>query len=106
MANATIIVNRPRSFVVGTYAGTTAAQNINIGFKPAALIFWNVTDQDDLNFWVNSEITTFMNVAAAAAKITAAITAVDNGTVCGFSLPSDSDANEDGKTYAFIAFYS
>ena len=47
-----------------------------------------------------------MNVAAAAAKITAAITAVDNGTVCGFSLPSDSDANEDGKTYAFIAFYS
>lgn len=85
--------------VSGTYAGTTAAQTITIGFRPNWLITWNQTDGADVNFWHSSSLTTFVNVAAAAATVSAAVTVTDHG----FSLPSDSDINADGKTYVFIA---
>lgn len=85
--------------VSGTYAGTTAAQTITVGFRPSWLITWNQTDGDDVNFWHNSSLTTFINVAAAAATVTGAVTVTDHG----FSLPTDSDINENGKTYVFIA---
>lgn len=88
------------SVVTGTYSGTTAAQTITVGFSPSALITWNQTDGDDVNFWHKSSQTTFINMAAAAATITAAVTATDHG----FTLPaSDNDINENGKTYVFIA---
>ena len=104
MAVATRISDKASGPMVFSYAGTTAAQNIHLGFKPAFMIWYNQTDGDDLNFWCKNSITTFVNVAAAAATITAAITQIDNGTVLGFSLPSDSDCNEDGKTYVGIAW--
>ena len=68
------------------------------------MIIYNETDMDDLNFWCKDSETTFMNVAAAAAKITAVIARVDDGTTLGFSLPSDSDVNEDSKVYVGIAW--
>lgn len=87
------------SVMSGTFAGTTAAQTITIGFRPNWIIWWNLTDGDDVNFWHNSVTTTFINVAAAAATITATITVTDHG----FVLPTDADGNENAKTYAFIA---
>lgn len=105
MANATIKVNCPRSHAVFTYVGTTAAQKIHLGFKPSYMIIHNITDGDDVNLWHMSEQTKFVNVAAAAANVSAAVTAVDDADAIGFSLPSDSDINEDGKTYGGIAFY-
>mgnify|MGYP003403951942 CR=1 FL=1 len=105
MAVATILVNRPRHYAVFTYVGTTAAQNIHLGFKPSYMIIGNATDGDDVNFWHKSSQTTFINIAAAAANISAAVASIDNGTEIGFSLPSDSDINENGKTYHGIAFY-
>jgi S1-C subfamily serine protease len=89
---------------VYSYAGTTAAQNIQIGYKPAFMIFYNQTDGDDVNIWCKNSLTTFVNIAAAAGNISAAITQVDDGTTIGFALPSDSDCNEDGKTYVVIAW--
>lgn len=106
MAAATILVNRPRNFAVFTYTGTTAAQNIHLGFKPSYMIIQNATDGDDVNFWHTSSQTTFINVAAAAASVSAAVAPVDDGTTLGFSLPSNSDINEDAKVYHGIAFYS
>lgn len=88
------------SIATGTYAGTTAAQTIEVGFAPSALICWNVTDGDDVNLWHKSMTTTFINIAAAAASVSAVVSATDHG----FTLPaSDNDINENGKTYAFIA---
>jgi hypothetical protein len=89
---------------VYSYAGTTAAQKIHLGYKPAFMIFYNQTDGDDVNIWCKNSLTNFVNIAAAAATVTAAITQVDDGTVLGFSLPADSDCNEDGKTYVVIAW--
>jgi hypothetical protein len=85
--------------VSGTYTGTTAAQTITIGFAPSWVITWNQTDGDDINFWHVSSLTTFINVASAAATITGAITATDHG----FTLPTDADTNENAKVYVFIA---
>lgn len=106
MANATIHTNKPRNFAVFSYAGTTAAQNIHLGFTPVAMIIANITDGDDVNIWFKPDETSFINIAAAAATVSAAVTVVDNGTVIGFALPSNSDINEDGKTYRGIAFYA
>jgi len=106
MAAATILVNRPRNFAFFTYAGTTAAQNIHLGFKPSYMIIHNATDGDDVNIWHTSSQTTFVNIAAAAAGAFGhAVAPVDDGTTLGFSLPPNPDINEDGKTYYGIAFY-
>lgn len=105
MAVATRIVDRPRSYFIGSYTGTTAAQNIHIGFKPAMIIAWNRTDGDTMWFWSKSTLTTQVSVVAAAATNTATMTQVDDGTVIGFGLPSDAVINENAKVYDFIAFY-
>lgn len=104
MPAATRIADQARGPSVFSYAGTTAAQNIHIGFKPAFMIFYNQTDGDDVNLWCKNSITNFVNIAAAAATITAAIDQVDDGTTIGFSLPADSDCNENAKTYVVIAW--
>ena len=104
MANATRVSDQARGPYVGSYTGTTAAQNINIGFKPSAMIIWNRTDGDTVIFWSSAIQTTYVDVVLAAATVTANITQVDNGTVIGFSLASDAVANENAKVYDFIAF--
>lgn len=88
------------STVTGTYTGTTAAQTITLGFRPSAFISWNITDGDDVNFFHIGSLTTFVNMAAAAATVTATWSVTDHG----ISLPTDGDCNENGKVYSFIAF--
>ena len=104
MAVATRIADKANGAFVFKYTGTTAAQNIHIGFKPAYMIIYNQTDGDDVNIWCKDSETTFVNIAAAAASVTATIARVDDGTVIGFSLPSDSDINENAKVYVGIAW--
>src|SRR6185503_14646448 len=87
------------SVISGTYAGTTAAQTITIGFAPSWLIIWNQTDGDTVIYWHKSSQTTYVKVVLAAATVTANLVPVDHG----FTLASDAVANEDGKTYVFIA---
>ena len=103
MANATRVSDQARGPFVGSYTGTTAAQNINIGFKPSALTIWNRTDGDTAIFWSAAVQTTYVAVTTAAATVSAVIAQVDNGTVLGFSLASDAVANENAKVYDFIA---
>lgn len=103
MAVATKIADRVGTWYVGKYTGTTAAQSIYIGFKPSFIIMYNTTDGDDVNIWCKDSATTFVNIAAAAGTITAAVVGVDDGTGIGFSLPTDSDINENGKVYVFLA---
>ena len=111
MANATRIADYPRGHFVGSYAGTTAAQNIHIGFKPSLILAWNVTDGNVLYMWTSASLTTVAALVDAGCSETAltanasVITQVDNGTVLGFALPAcDTVVNENAKTYAFIAF--
>jgi hypothetical protein len=88
------------SVVSGTYAGTTAAQTIEIGFRPSWVIGYNQTDGDTVYIWHNSSLTNYVSIVLAAATTTAAITLTDHG----FVLPaSDTVANENTKTYVFIA---
>jgi len=87
------------SVVSGTYAGTTAAQTITIGFQPSWIIGWNATDGDTTFFWHTSSQTTYVKMVLAAATVTANIVPVDHG----FTLATDAVANEDGKTFVFIA---
>jgi hypothetical protein len=106
MANATRVADMARGWFIGTYTGTTAAQNIHIGFKPAFIFAINATDGDKVWMWskasVHSAAVTLIDTAVSNAAVTVA--AVDNGTVKGFSLPSNADINENGKTYVFVAF--
>ena len=104
MANAVRVSDRARGPFIGTYTGTTAAQNIHIGFKPAYMIISNITDGDTVCFWHASSVTTYVAVTTAAATVTAGVTQVDDGTVIGFSLASDAVLNENAKVYHFIAF--
>lgn len=103
MANATRVADQPRGPFVGSYAGTTAAQNIHIGFVPSMIIAWNRTDMDQIWFWSSANTTNVLSIVLAAAAETAAVTRVDDGTVLGFALPSNAVINENGKTYDFIA---
>jgi hypothetical protein len=104
MATATRVADKTRGPFIGSYTGTTAAQNIHIGFKPALIIGWNRTDGDTLYFWSKAIQTTYVSVVALAATTSAVIAPVDNGTEIGFSLATDAIANEDAKVYDFIAF--
>ena len=104
MANATRVSDRAFGPYVGSYTGTTAAQNINIGFQPAALIVWNRTDGTAVWFFSKAILTTQVSVVLAAATNTATMTLVDDGTTIGFGLPSDAVINANTKVYDFIAF--
>ena len=104
MANATRVADQMRGPFVGSYSGTTAAQNIHIGFKPSFMLIWNRTDGDTVIVWSKAITTTYVAITGAAATVTANIVGVDNGTVIGFSLAADAVANENAKVYDFIAF--
>lgn len=88
------------SFVSGTYEGTTAAQTITCGFRPSWILGYNQEDGDTVFIWHNSSITNYLSIVALAATTTAVITATDHGFVLA---ASDSIANENAKTYVFIA---
>ena len=111
MANATRLADEARGYFIGSYSGTTAAQNIHIGFKPASVMAWNVTDGNVLYWWTVASLTTVAALIDAGCSETgltanaSVITQVDNGTVLGFALPAcDTVVNENSKVYVFMAF--
>lgn len=85
--------------VSGTYAGTTAAQTITVGFRPSWFILYNQTDGDVVFIWHNSLTTAGVSIDTEAATETVTITQTDHG----FALPTNAVVNENGKTYVFIA---
>ena len=107
MANAVRVSDAVRlQPFVGTYAGTTAAQNIHIGFKPNFIWAWNVTDGTTFYMWNSKDIVNIYTVITTAgpAQTAGVITQVDDGTTLGFALPaSDNNCNKNNKTYYFIA---
>ena len=104
MANATRIADVARGPYVGKYTGTTAAQNIHIGFKPSYIKAWNRTDGDTVWEWYKDDTANVAVTTTSVASSAIAITQVDNGTVLGFALPSDAVVNENAKVYVFVAF--
>lgn len=106
MANATLQASLPRGPFIGRYTGTTAAQNIHIGFKPVRIEAYNHTDGDVMWFWSSHDEANLIHITTTAGPVTAAIAVaqVDNGTVTGFSLPSNATINENAKVYCFIAY--
>lgn len=105
MANATRIADFARGPVfIGSYVGTTAAQNIHIGFKPAFMVIYNQTDGDKIGIWCKNDTSNVVTIDTEVATEAVAIAQVDNGTVIGFSLAaSEGSLNENGKTYVFLA---
>lgn len=90
---------------LGKYTGTTAAQNIHIGFKPSFIMAWNFTDNDTLYIWTKDQVAAVTVITTAVANQASAITQVDDGTTIGFALPgSDAVVNENAKVFYFIAF--
>jgi len=104
MANAIRVADTVRGPFVGRYTGTTAAQNIHIGFKPGYIRAWNRTDGDTEWVWSKDDLANVEVITTAVASSAIAVTQVDNGTVLGFGLPSNAVVNEDTKVYVFIAF--
>ena len=104
MANATRVADVARGVYVGTYSGTTAAQNIHLGFKPAFMLIVNVTDGNKIVIWSKVSATTVVTVDTEVATECVAIAQVDNGTVLGFSLPAcTTSGNANGKTFLVVA---
>jgi len=86
--------------VSGTFAGTTAAQTITLGFQPSWFIWYNQTDGDTLNVWHKSSLTNYLTITSAAATTSVAITTTDHGITLA---ASDAVGNENGKTFVFFA---
>lgn len=106
MANATRVSSEARGYFIGHYTGTTAAQNIHIGFKPSHILAWDRTNGDVVWVWSSANITGVVGmIAGTVATNASVITQVDNGTTIGFALPaSNSIVNLDSATYDFIAW--
>jgi len=104
MAVATRAAAPARGPFFGSYTGTTAAQNIHIGFKPIMIMAQNRTDGDTMWFWHKADTANVKTIVALVASQATAVAQVDDGTVLGFSLPSDAVINENTKVYDFVAF--
>lgn len=92
----------------GTYTGTGAALDVNVGFKPIAVLAYNETDGD---------VVALQMQGAAAAK---GLKIVDSGSGTtdisfvssngitlannGFRVGTDSDMNENAKVYRYLAW--
>lgn len=104
MAAATRIADRVRGPFIGKYTGTTAAQNIHIGFKPAYIRAVNWTDGDTEWLWTKDDTSNVVVVTTAVGAQAIAVAQVDDGTTLGFSLPSNAVVNENAKVYYFEAY--
>lgn len=91
---------------VGTYTGTGAAINLELGFVPDWIQIWNVTDGDAKWEWFNGmTAATALTVAAAAAGVGSnGITAYE-GTRGGDSkgLTLGTALSESAKVHRYIA---
>lgn len=104
MANATRQSDQARGWFIGRYTGTTAAQDIHIGFKPALIIAYNQTDGDKIWIWSKNDTSNIVTIDTEVATEAVAVSQVDDGGELGFKLPSNASVNEDTKVYVFIAF--
>ena len=105
MPAATRVSDKASGAFVGSYTGTTAAQNIYIGFKPCYIRAWNLTDGDTEYQWTKNSLTVVLSVVALAASSAAVITGIEDSTGIGFALPaSNAIVNLNTKVYHFIAF--
>lgn len=96
------------TFASGSVAGTGAAINIPLGFKPDYVRVVNVTDADQIDEWFASMTfgTSIQTNTAVATRATNGISPYDgSGTVApGFTIGSG--ISENGKTLAWFAMRS
>ena len=104
MPAATRVSDKATGPFIGQYTGTTAAQNIYIGFKPAYIRAWNATDGDTEWVWTKNDLTAVLAITTAAASSAVVITGIEDSLGIGFALPSNAVVNENAKVYHFIAF--
>ena len=104
MANATRIADVARGPYVGKYTGTTAAQNIHIGFKPSYIKALDRTAGTGGWEWFKDDTANVLtSIVGGHGTAAIAVTQIDNGTVLGFSLPSNATVNANGDVYVFLA---
>jgi hypothetical protein len=123
MAVATVVINATSvpGHVKGTWTcdASPSATTIRCGFVPSVLMWWNVTDKDQIGIWSSGmAAATGMTTTTAAAAISAnGITAVTGapapgasnagtlpGTVPGFTIGTDAGVQEASKVFEFLAF--
>jgi hypothetical protein len=122
MAVATVVLSPPAvsGYIKGkwTSASSVGATNIQCGFIPSVIIWWNVSDKDQVGVWSNGMAAGLglkMDTAAAAisangitAYTGAAAASGDTGTpaqaVPGFTIGTDASVQEASKVWEFIAF--
>lgn len=90
----------------GTYTGTGAAINVQIGFVPDYLLIANITDGDYIMQWFNgmaagTSIDTAAAVASNSADGVTAYTGTRAGDGAGFTVGTD--GSENGKVYRYFA---
>ena len=92
---------------VGTYTGTGAAINIQLGFVPDAVLIFNQTDSDIIGIWFNGMTDgTSIDIAAAVAANTdngiSDYLGTEGGNKAGFT--AGTDFSENAKVYRYLAF--
>ena len=93
--------------VTGTYVGTGAAVDVELGFKPSHVRIINIPDRDAGLEWFDSmpDGTGVVLGAALASQAANGITPLD-GTLDGATkegFTAGSAVSESGKTFAYIA---
>lgn len=91
---------------IGSYTGTGAAQDIELGFAPEVVQIFNATDFNLIGVWFTGMSDgTAIDIAAAVAPNTAdgisAYAGVSGATGEGFTVGTDFSVS--GKTYRFVA---
>jgi hypothetical protein len=119
MAVATVVITA--TSVPGHIKGkwtcdaTPSATTIRCGFVPSVIMWWNVTDKDQVGIRSTGMAdATAMTVTTAAAAVAAnGITPVTGGaatatpstfSVPGFTIGTDASVQEASKVFEFIAF--
>lgn len=123
MAVATVVIAAQAvpGHIKGSWTchSSPSATTIRCGFVPSFLMWWSVTDKDQIGMWSEGmAAATGITTTTAAAAISAnGITAVTGapaagasdagtlaGTVPGFIIGTDAGVQEASKVFEFIAF--
>lgn len=93
-------------FASGSTTGTGAAINISLGWEPAYVRVFNVTDGDTVDEWTSAmaDGTSITISAAAATRATNGITPYDGSTSAAKGFTIGSGISESGKSLAWVAF--
>lgn len=92
-----------------TCDASPSATNLNLGFVPAFVILWNVTDKDVVTIWSEgmADATACSWGTAATAVASGGITPVaqTDGTNHGILLGTDNSVQEASKVFEGYAFH-